>query len=282
MINSRPLEEIFPVLGNLLSRYALIYSGEIMHIDKISESKYKTFKQCKLKYRYKYVEYIPEPEDANTDALHFGSYIHKIFEDGVALTTEKDLVKLSEEVRGKYKVSSEYEGKDLICIKNFLGFNKKLGETVSTEQSFDVELSKDIRLNGIIDRVIRGKNNTYLIIDYKTSKKEKTKIDLYQDTQLKGYTYAIHKMYNIPIKNITAAHYYPLSDNLVHVSYTPNQINSYIKSIINDVWRIRKAKKEDLVATRNEFCNWCPYKKLCPEFNDPLVVEENLKKIKSS
>ncbi len=253
-----------------------------MHIDKISESKYKTFKQCKLKYRYKYVDYLPEPDEANTDALHFGSYIHKIFEDGVNIQSEKELVKLSEELRGEYKVSTDYTGKDLICIKNFLEFNKKLGETVATELSFEVELGKDIKLNGIIDRIIKGKNNTYLIIDYKTSKKEKSKIELYQDTQLKGYTYAVHKMFNVPIKNITVAHYYPLTDNLVNVSYTSNQINSYVKSIIDEVWRIRKAKKESLVATRNEFCNWCPYKSLCPEFNDPLVIEENLKKIKTS
>ena len=253
-----------------------------MHIDKISESKYKTFKQCKLKYRYKYVDYLPEPDEANTDALHFGSYIHKIFEDGVNIQSEKELVKLSEELRGEYKVSTDYTGKDLICIKNFLEFNKKLGETVATELSFEVELGKDIKLNGIIDRIIKGKNNTYLIIDYKTSKKEKSKIELYQDTQLKGYAYAVHKMFNVPIKNITVAHYYPLTDNLVNVSYTSNQINSYVKSIIDEVWRIRKAKKESLVATRNEFCNWCPYKSLCPEFNDPLVIEENLKKIKTS
>jgi RecB family exonuclease len=235
-----------------------------------------------LKYRYKYVDYLPEPDEANTDALHFGSYIHKIFEDGVNIQSEKELVKLSEELRGEYKVSTDYTGKDLICIKNFLEFNKKLGETVSTELSFEVELGKDIKLNGIIDRIIKGKNNTYLIIDYKTSKKEKSKIELYQDTQLKGYTYAVHKMFNVPIKNITVAHYYPLTDNLVNVSYTSNQINSYVKSIIDEVWRIRKAKKESLVATRNEFCNWCPYKSLCPEFNDPLVIEENLKKIKTS
>lgn len=253
-----------------------------MHIDKISESKYKTFKQCKLKYRYKYVEYIPEPEEANTDALHFGSYIHKIFEDGYKLSTESDLLKISEEVKGKYKLSTGYEGKDLVCIKNFLEFNKKLGETVATELPFEIELGKDIKLNGIIDRVIRGKNNTYLIIDYKTSKKEKTKVELYQDTQLKGYTYAIHKMYEVPIRNITVAHYYPLTGNIVNVSYTNNQINAYTKSIIDEVWRIRKAKKTDLTATRNEFCNWCPYKSLCPEFNDGFVIEENLKKLKKT
>jgi len=255
-------------------------SGVIMHIEKISDSKYKTFKQCKLKYKYKYVDYLPEPDEANTDALHFGSYIHKIFEDGYKLSSEEELVKLSESIRGEYKVSSDYDGKDLICIKNFIKFNNKLGETLATELPFEIDIDKDIKLNGIIDRVIKGKNNTYLVLDYKTSKKEKTKIELFQDTQLKGYTLAIHKMYKVPIKSITVAHYYPLTGNIVSINYTNNQISSYTRTIIDEVWKIRKSKKTDLTATRNEFCNWCPYKGLCTEFNEPMVIEENLKKLK--
>jgi CRISPR/Cas system-associated exonuclease Cas4 (RecB family) len=89
-------------------------------------------------------------------------------------------------------------------------------------------------------------------------------------------------MYEVPIRNITVAHYYPLTGNIVNVSYTNNQINAYTKSIIDEVWRIRKSKKTDLTATRNEFCNWCPYKSLCPEFNDGFVIEENLKKLKKT
>ena len=50
-----------------------------MFINTISESKAKTFKECQLKYRYKYVDRFKE-EAKNKDALHFGSYIHKIFD----------------------------------------------------------------------------------------------------------------------------------------------------------------------------------------------------------
>ena len=55
-----------------------------MFINTISNSKRDTFNQCKLKYRYRYVERIADYDLSNTDALHFGSYIHKIFEDGAA------------------------------------------------------------------------------------------------------------------------------------------------------------------------------------------------------
>jgi RecB family exonuclease len=56
--------------------------GTFMFINKVSPSKIKVYDECKLKYKFKYIDYLPE-KDTNTDALQFGSYIHKIFEDGV-------------------------------------------------------------------------------------------------------------------------------------------------------------------------------------------------------
>ena len=71
-----------------------------MYIKTISESKYQTFRQCQLKYRYRYVERLPEPEETNTEALHFGSYIHKVLEEGVNAQNEEELVRIAEEVKG--------------------------------------------------------------------------------------------------------------------------------------------------------------------------------------
>ena len=253
-----------------------------MYISTISESKYQTFKQCRLKYRYRYVDRLPEPEGANVEALHFGSYIHKVLEEGVAATSKEDLIKIAEEAKGTYKVTKKYNGKDLICIDNFLKFNAKLAETVSTEQVFQVEIKDDITLNGVIDRVIKGSDGGYLVIDYKTSKREKTKVDLYQDTQLKGYVYAVSKLYNVPIANIVAAHYYPLTNNFVSVQYSQAQISRYLFKIVDEIWKIRKMKKKEFCATKNDFCNWCQYKPVCPEFNSGPEVTKRIEKLKAT
>ena len=69
-----------------------------MFINTISESKSKIFKECQLKYRYRYVDRFKE-ESKNTDALHFGSYIHKIFEDGYQATTLNDLTVIAQRVK---------------------------------------------------------------------------------------------------------------------------------------------------------------------------------------
>ena len=253
-----------------------------MFISTISESKSSTFKQCRLKFRYKYSDRIPEQDKNNTDALHFGSYIHKILEEGVKANTMAELLKIAEEEKSNYKFAKSYEPKIEMCLKNFLRLNPSLYETVATELVYEVDLDKEkgIKQNGIIDRIVKGKEGGYLIIDYKTSKREKTKFDLYQDNQLKGYCNAIHRLYNVPIKDIVVAHYYPLTNNLVALSYTPQQIAMYIKSIIDEVWKIRKLKKDEMMPCKNEFCNWCAYKSLCPEFNDPNEINKKLAQIK--
>jgi len=234
-----------------------------------------------LKYRYRYVDRLPEPEEANTDALHFGSYIHKVFESGVNAKSSDELVRIAEEVRGSYKVSEKYDGKDLTCIYNFVKFNSQLEETVAIELTFEVPVKDDISLNGVIDRIVKGKDGGYLVIDYKTSKTEKSKVDLYQDSQLKGYVYAISKLYNVPINKIIAAHYYPLTGTFVHVQYSQPQIGSHLKSIVDEVWKIRKCKMEDMKPNRNDFCNWCAYKSACPEFNNLNEVTKKVEELKA-
>tara|TARA_R110002020_G_scaffold63202_2_gene168980 strand:- start:1237 stop:2001 length:765 start_codon:yes stop_codon:yes gene_type:complete len=251
-----------------------------MFINTISNSKRDTFKQCKLKYRYRYVDRLPDYDISNTDALHFGSYIHQIFEDGVEASDLSGLQHLAEQNRDNYKFNKSYEPKIELCLKNFLRFNATLPEVGVSEQHFDLEVAEGITINGYIDRIIKGKEGGYLVIDYKTSKREKSKVELYQDPQLKGYVYAVHKLYDIPLNKITAAHYYPLTNTFVNVQYTANQIWAHIRAVVDDVWKIRKAKKVDLVPMRNQFCNWCSYKSLCPEFTETCIIEKRIQEIK--
>lgn len=255
-----------------------------MFINTISESKSKTFKECQLKYRYRYVDRLPEPDDAPTDALHFGSFIHKIFEDGYQATSLDQLLVIAEAAKKDYTFSESYTPKIKTCLENFLRFNATLAETVSTEMVYEVvyDAEKDIKFNGVIDRVIKGKDGGYLVIDYKTSKRELSELDLYQDRQMQGYAFAIHKKLGVPLDNIVVAHYYPLTNHFVSCKYSANQIKHYIKEKVEQIWKIRKMKKDQFVAMQNQFCNWCAYKPMCPEFNAGTVCEERISALKEA
>lgn len=258
-----------------------MYEEISMFIGEISHSKRDTYKQCGWKFLLKYYERIPESGN-NADAMQFGSYIHKIFELGVSAKTYDELVKIAEEQRPNYTFNDSYNKKVFICLKNFLRFNATLEETVGTEADFRVPLMEGTEQRVVIDRIIKSKKGNYLIIDYKTSSDEKTKLDLFNNDQLKAYTYAASKHYNIPIQKITAAHYYPLTNNFVHVSYLPGQIHKYLNEVQRDVWDIRKKKKDDFSPRKNEFCNWCGYKDKCPEYHSAEDVKCRLEEAKKN
>jgi putative RecB family exonuclease len=252
-----------------------------MFINTISESKSKIFKECQLKYRYRYIDRFKE-EDKNTDALHFGSFIHKILEDGFKAQSVGELTIIADRVKKDYPFSKSYDPKIKRCLENFLRFNATLADTVATEMIYEViyDKDKDIKLNGIIDRIIKGKDGGYLVIDYKTSKRELSELDLYQDRQMQGYAYAVHKKLGVPLNKVVVAHYYPLTNNFVSVKYSPNQIKQYLKEKVDQVWKIRKMKKEEFKAMQNQFCNWCGYKTLCPEFNSGRLCEERIEHLR--
>ena len=240
-----------------------------MFINSISASKSDIIDQCLWKYRLRYILKLPGFGSKNEDALNFGSFIHKIFEVGYKERDLKSLLKIAEQERSVYKVPFHENDRMKCCLENFLMWNQKLGETVSTEQTFNIPLDEKHEINfiGVIDRVIKGSDGGYLVIDYKTSKREKKKKTLMDDNQLKGYAYAIHKTYDVPYNKIYCAHYYPVTGNFVSVKFSKFQIDRWKKQQTEKVWRIRKKKKDEFWAQENIFCDWCEYKEACPKFH---------------
>ena len=253
-----------------------------MYIKGFSPSKLNTYNECELKYKYKYIHYLKEEynETASKDALHYGSYIHKILEDGVDCTTVEELREHAKRLRDNYQFKGR-EADTEKCLQNFLKFNDKLTETVSTEMFFKEDVLEDLQVNGIIDRVVKGSTGKYLVIDYKTSKREKTKRELYTDPQMIIYAAAISKIYNINIDEITVAHFYPLTGNLVTISYLPTHVKNFIKRLDEKKWKIRKKKLGEFHPKINMFCDWCGYKGICPSHGaSKELIEEALDKSK--
>ena len=246
-----------------------------MFCNQISNSKRNTWRECKLKYKYNYVDRIKETDKGNKSALQFGSYIHEIFELGVEAISIGELERIAKELKGKYSFDASYNPKVKTCLKNFLRLNSSLSEVGHAELRLTEDLGCVKHLS-IIDRVVKGKNGGILVLDYKTGKREKSKFDLFKCTQGRSYTYAVHKELGVPLNKITFAHYYPLTDNLVTVSYSPADIADNNRKIVEDAWKIKKAKVEDLIPSENQYCNWCGYKSVCPIFNPKELVEERL------
>jgi CRISPR/Cas system-associated exonuclease Cas4 (RecB family) len=213
------------------------------------------------------------PEQRSDTAMAFGSYIHKVFELGVNTSSLEDLTKIAEEVKPTYKYDQDYDKVIPKCLKNFFEFNSK----ISKAQTVGIELNEELKIDdfayiGIIDRVLKAEDGSIMIVDYKTSKREKTKLELFTDKQLIGYAVSISKNWNVPINKITCGHFYPITGNFVYVTFQYPQVSKFIQDIKNEVWTIRKKAKADFQPIRNRFCDWCGFKYVCPLFTDQNTI----------
>ena len=118
-----------------------------MFINNISASRGDIIDQCLWKYKLKYILRLPGFGAKNEDALNFGSFIHKIFEVGFKEKSMKTLLKIAEAERTTYKVPFRENNRMKACLENFILWNQKLGETVSTEQLFTIPLDADKDIN---------------------------------------------------------------------------------------------------------------------------------------
>lgn len=252
-----------------------------MWINRVSNTKLSMYSECGYKYLLKYHERIDEV-GRSEDPLQFGSFIHKILELGYEATTREELQEIAAKVKPKYKFDDKKYPPSMVqkCIDNFLRFNATLAPTVGVEIDEKIELVDDITLHIIVDRVIKSDQGEYLIVDYKTSKREKTKQELFFDDQLRGYAVGMAKLFNVPMSKITAAHYYPVTNNFVSVKFLPMHESAYIRTVKDKVWSIRKKKAKDFSPTKNRFCDWCGYKYYCPLFHDGPTVTSRLDEAK--
>ena len=132
-----------------------------MYIKGFSPSKLNVFDECEQKYRYKYIHYLPEEynEGLSTDALQFGSYIHKILEDGVDAESVEELMEHATRLRNSY----QFEGReaDIVkCVRNFLKFNQKLTDSARATRLATISATRVIPQVSETDIPVLLRNST--------------------------------------------------------------------------------------------------------------------------
>lgn len=215
--------QILSCLAMLTSRSYDFYHSIAMAY---SHSKLKVFEECALRYRYKYVDKIPEPKVAAKPALFFGTIIHsalealykKIQTSHHAPTSDELKTYIQEEME---KSRSEHDMlSDTPLSKESFDDYLKLSESIidwyyenyapfqqgsinALEKMFSYDLANGQKLTGIIDRFdING--DTATIVDYKTDKEIKpiTEFSLSHEQQMTSYAARIMANYPHVVKKI--------------------------------------------------------------------------------
>ncbi|MFA6089507.1 MAG: PD-(D/E)XK nuclease family protein [Candidatus Woesearchaeota archaeon] len=242
---------------------------EMLVLPNFSATQFNMYDTCPNQYRCCYIYSIPTPKKY---FFVFGGIMHKVIEELTKII--KDGKEVSENFGKQLLLSmwdsngyqteeqeKEYFATGEKMIEMFLKRQKELEtELVSIEKKFTIEIER-FKINGIIDRIDMEKGGEYLVIDYKTSKTEKDTESLRHDLQLLLYYDGLTKLYGKVPKML--CHWYLLSDNVVSVVPTINDLTNIRSKILDICTSILTEKFE---PKKSNACEWCDFKLLCSKW----------------
>lgn len=251
-----------------------------MLINHFSVSRSQCFDECQLKYKYRYhLKVISEkPEE-----LHFvyGKLVHKAAEVFVQTKGERPIFEIGADllnnkiefdgVESIHRLGVDYRNKFWEHLRNVEKLTRKIGFDGEIEHKieYDLDPPNNKVFLGFIDRLII-KNETALIIDYKTSKNNswrKTKKTIKEDLQMNAYACYVYDKFEIKPENIHAALYYLEGGNLVSTNFKIENIKKTKELMRKKFTTIEKMSENMAVANVGNHCVRCDYSSICPYFN---------------
>lgn len=248
-----------------------------MNINHISVSRKKCYDLCPQQYKYRYhlklQSPVPEP-------IYFvyGTIVHTIAElyvqnkgttpiDKICMSVLKGEVAL-EDGAAVPELPDDYKKKLIKHIKAVKNLTDKIGFEGEIEKEFNYDLDppNGKMVTGFIDRLII-KDNKAFIIDYKTTKKGKFRVDaesVKHDIQLRMYSRVVQREYGIPAENIKAALYYLDGENLIAAQYSNESLIQVEKDLLASYDHIQKSDPDRVWGKVGWHCKQCDYASLCP------------------
>ncbi len=259
-----------------------------------SHSRLGTFEQCKLKYKFRYIDKIV-PEIEKTIESHLGNVAHNALEwlykqvqKGKVPTLEEMIMFYSENWNENYDSEILIVRKDM-TVKDY--FNRGVeflisyytqhhpfeDNTLSIEEEilFDLDESGEYKIRGFIDRLsFNIEKQEYEIHDYKTSGNLPNNGSLDEDRQLALYAIAVKEKYGNH-KKVKLVWHYLFFNKIIESRRTDEQLNQLKKDTLKLIKEI--GTTAEFVPTKSPLCSWCEYKDICPAWgNKPPVKQTNL------
>ncbi len=264
-----------------------------------SFSRLKTYHQCPLRYRYRYLQGLKEAFRSIESFL--GNAVHEVLEwlyaerdrsgspsrDAAlerfsACWTEKwndevAVVRVADDAGTYLRLGRE-------MLDRFHGetFSRDLSETIALEQRLCTRLSPDVTFTGIADRVGRTEGGRLFVVDYKTSRSEGNDSDFSEGLQAPLYAACILEDH-LAEEALAGYHY------LRHGT-------TRWKAVDRDTGRGLQERFLELVAEADAvadhparpgiLCAWCGFNSICAEAEVPdglsgglLIAEKRARRL---
>lgn len=235
----------------------------------LSHSSMSMFSECPQKYKFKYVDKIPEKP---RHFFSFGTSVHtalEFFYGGKELPAPT-LDKVLEHYRANwltvgYKDSlqeQEYFEQGRVIIEKF--YKKHLPDFALpffVEYGFTFQVD-GVPVTGKVDRVDKLPDGRLSIVDYKTGKALAAgRVE--KDSQLTMYQLACESQLGAEVSRLSFYHLPTLKEHVVERRES-GLVDQLKKKIVGTAEAILKDKFDPTPA--ENVCRWCDYKPICPIF----------------
>lgn len=256
-------------------------------LDRYSYSKISTYKQCKFKFKLRYLDKNFIFND--TIATNFGTLIHQTEEiiaqniqknekinyialkNNFIIESRKIAQKYPQDFFSKDKSNRTYQEKvylylesGIYRLESFMSQHPEL-QIVGIEQNFEYNYDGVHSFSGSIDRAFLNMNTGELIIqDIKSWPVPAQKSELWAPLQFAIYMMAAHELWNIPLDKIKCEYDLPLCD-IVQSARSNDVVGESCKvldSLFNGI------HSNDFKPTVTALCHWCEFNPL----NNPTIL----------
>ena len=250
-----------------------------------SYSAIDTYLQCPQKYKLQEIGRIKVPK--NREAI-FGTLIHNtlkfMFRRDPLFPTLDEIINYfrenwpaKETLKTPWSAEEEkvYFEEGVRVLKKFYEKNAPWNFTVvDLESHFEVPLEDKNGavhiLAGKIDRIDKLPDDTYEIVDYKTSKRMPSQTALDKDLQLSLYSLGLQKRWpHLRPEDIKLSLYFLKHGEKLSTKVTPETTletkNALLKTVTEIQEKLNSGKEFEPMP--GALCDWCGYKPICPAWS---------------
>jgi RecB family exonuclease len=237
----------------------------------LSVSKLKTFLSCKAKFKFSYIEKLPQKDK---DFTIFGKFLHDILESFHKIYVTDEFQPLNKVMQKSWNASREkYKDKvtdeqlkeawnyclEYLKIQAELIANNKMPKFLSAEKEFNLNINDTILLSGFIDKVERDQDNVIHVSDYKTSKSKKFLASDFFQLKTYGLILALE---NPEIKTVRCS-YIMIKHNFEYLTqeFSVDELMEVPKYYLENSLLIKK--ESAYKPSTSILCNWCDYLENC-------------------
>lgn len=247
-----------------------------------SHSRLESFGQCRLKYKFTYIDRIRREEESIEAFLgrRFHETMEKLYAELPFRTATADDLKvyfsdLWEKNFGdqvyiirKERAADDYRRIGLKAIEDYCRRYRPFdeGRTLGTERRLMLDLDGDgrHRVQCLVDRLVARPDGTVEIHDYKTggTLPEQSRLD--KDRQLALYEMAVRSAWP-DIERVELVWHFVAFDVEMRSRRSPDQLEDLRKGAIALIDEIEAAG--DFPPSESSLCPWCPFEDICPLFS---------------